>query len=38
MNILNAEKVSKSYGEKFLFSQVTLVFNKVDKIGVISVN
>ena len=38
MNILNAEKVSKSYGEKVLFSQVTLGVNKGDKIGVIGVN
>ena len=38
MNILNAEKVSKSYGEKVLFSRVTLGVNKGDKIGVIGVN
>ena len=38
MNILNAEKISKSYGEKVLFSQVTLGVNKGDKIGVIGVN
>lgn len=38
MNILNAEKVSKSYGEKTLFSEVTLGVNKGDKIGVIGVN
>ena len=38
MNILNAEKVSKSYGEKTLFSEVTLGVNNGDKIGVIGVN
>ena len=34
MNILNVEKVSKTYGEKQLFDEV----NKGDKIGVIGVN
>lgn len=38
MNILNAEKISKSYGEKVLFDGVTLGVNKGDKIGVIGVN
>jgi ATP-binding cassette subfamily F protein uup len=38
MNILNAEKISKTYGEKKLFDQVTLGINKGDKIGVIGVN
>ena len=38
MNILNVEKVSKTYGEKQLFAEVTLGVNKGDKIGVIGVN
>lgn len=38
MNILNAEKVSKTFGEKILFDNVTLGINKGDKIGVIGVN
>ena len=38
MNILNAEKVSKTYGEKVLFDQIVLGVNKGDKIGVIGVN
>lgn len=38
MNILNVEKVSKTFGEKQLFDEVTLGINKGDKIGVIGVN
>lgn len=38
MNILNAEKISKTYGEKILFDKVVLGVNKGDKIGVIGVN
>ncbi len=38
MNILNVEKISKSFGEKVLFDEVTLGVNKGDKIGVIGVN
>lgn len=38
MNILNVEKVSKTYGEKQLLDEVTLGVNKGDKIGVIGVN
>ena len=38
MNILNAEKVSKTFGVKELFNQVTLGINKGDKVGVIGVN
>lgn len=38
MNILNAEKISKTYGEKVLFDKVVLGVNKGDKIGVIGVN
>ncbi len=38
MNILNAEKISKTFGEKELFNQVTLGVNDGDKIGVIGVN
>lgn len=38
VNILNAEKISKTFGEKELFNQVTLGVNDGDKIGVIGVN
>ena len=38
MNILNAEKISKTYGEKVLFDKVVLGVNKGYKIGVIGVN
>ena len=38
MNILNAEKISKTYGEKVLFDKVVLGVNKGEKIGVIGVN
>lgn len=38
MNILNAEKISKTYGEKVLLDKVVLGVNKGDKIGVIGVN
>ena len=38
MNILNAEKISKTYCEKVLFDKVVLGVNKGDKIGVIGVN
>lgn len=38
MNILNAEKISKTYGEKVMFDKVVLGVNKGDKIGVIGVN
>lgn len=38
MNLLNVEKMSKSYTEKVLFDQVTLGINEGDKIGVIGIN
>lgn len=38
MNILNAEKISKAYGEKELFEAVTMGLNKGDKVGLIGVN
>lgn len=38
MNILNIEKISKSFGEKVLFDKVSLGINKGDKIGVVGVN
>lgn len=38
MNILTAEQVSKGYGDKQLFDQVTLGINEGDKIGIIGVN
>ncbi|WP_313130091.1 ABC-F family ATP-binding cassette domain-containing protein [Anaerocolumna sp.] len=38
MNLLNMEKMSKSYTEKILFDQVTLGINEGDKIGVIGIN
>ena len=37
MNILNVEKVSKTYGEKQLFDEVTLVSTKATK-SVLSVS
>lgn len=38
MNLLSAEKISKSYSEKALFSQITLGINEGEKIGVIGIN
>ena len=38
MNILNIEKVSKTYGEKELFNNISLGINSGDKIGLIGVN
>ena len=38
MNILNVEKVSKTYGEKGLFNNISLGINSGDKIGLIGVN
>lgn len=38
MNILNAENISKIFGEKQLFDGVSLGVNKGDKIGIIGVN
>lgn len=38
MNILNVEKISKTFGEKVLFDKVSLGINKGDKVGVIGVN
>lgn len=38
MNLLNVEKVSKSFTEKVLFDHVTLGINEGDKIGVIGIN
>lgn len=38
MNILNVEKVSKTYGEKELFNNISLGINSSDKIGLIGVN
>ena len=38
MNILNVEKVSKTFGEKVLLDNVTLGINKGDKVGIIGVN
>ena len=38
MNILNIEDVTKVYGDKVLFDQVSLGINEGDKIGVIGVN
>ena len=35
MNILNVEKVSKTYGEKELFNNISLGINSGDKIGLI---
>ncbi|WMJ85323.1 ABC-F family ATP-binding cassette domain-containing protein [Anaerocolumna sp. MB42-C2] len=38
MNLLNIEKMSKSFTDKILFDQVTLGINEGDKIGVIGIN
>ena len=38
MNVLNIENVTKIYGEKVLFDQVSLGINAGEKIGVIGVN
>ncbi|MDP4094524.1 MAG: ABC-F family ATP-binding cassette domain-containing protein [Bacillota bacterium] len=38
MNILSAEKISKSYSEKILFKDISLGINEEDKIGVIGIN
>lgn len=38
MNILTIEQLSKSYGEKVLFSDTNLTINSEDKIGLIGVN
>ena len=35
MNILNIEKVSKTYGEKELFNNISMGINSGDKIGLI---
>lgn len=38
MNLLNVEKISKSFTDKILFDRVTLGINEGDKIGVIGIN
>ena len=38
MNLLSAENLAKSYGERVLFEQVTLHIGSGDKIGLIGVN
>ncbi len=38
MNLLSAEKISKSYSERALFSQISLGINEGEKIGVIGIN
>lgn len=38
MNILNVEKVSKTYGNRLLLDSVTMGVNEGDKIGVIGIN
>lgn len=38
MNLLSAENLAKSYGERVLFEQVSLHINEGDKIGLIGVN
>lgn len=38
MNILNIENISKVYGEKVLFDNISLGINKGDKVGIIGVN
>lgn len=38
MNLLSAEKISKSYSEKILLNQISLGINEGEKIGVIGIN
>ena len=38
MNILNVEKVSKTYGEKKLLNNISLGINSGEKIGLIGVH
>ncbi|HAQ39276.1 MAG TPA: ABC-F family ATP-binding cassette domain-containing protein [Saprospiraceae bacterium] len=38
MNYLHAENISKSYGDKVLFSSISLLINKGDKIALIAKN
>ena len=38
MNILNARSLSKSYGEKILFSDISFSVNEGEKIGIIGIN
>lgn len=38
MNLLSAERISKSYSEKSLFSQISLGINEGEKIGLVGVN
>lgn len=38
MNVLSAEKISKSYSEKILFKEISIGVNEGEKIGLIGVN
>lgn len=38
MNLLSAEKISKSYSEKILFDEISIGINEGEKIGLIGVN
>jgi len=38
MNVASVERVSKSYGEKVLFSEIGFTINDDDKIGIIGIN
>lgn len=38
MNLLNAENITKSYGERILLNEINLSINDGDKIGIIGVN
>lgn len=38
VNILNVEKVTKGFGDRVLFDNITLGINKGDKIGIVGVN
>ena len=38
MNILTLEKVSKGFGDKTLFEEVTFGIHEGDKIGIIGIN
>lgn len=38
MNILSAENISKNYGERLLFDDISLGINEGDKIGLVGIN
>ncbi|STA92309.1 transporter [Clostridium cochlearium] len=38
MNLISVENLSKSYGEKTLFNEISFGINEGDKIGIIGIN